>query len=760
MAFPTQFALSYELSKLVPVVPVLNLASRGLLSLVREFQRSGSDPVTENELARVIGRSNIDKQFASTFRNAVRASKIVKLAGIAELVLEVGAGPTVAHAIKEAPFFSMIVQLSVLLWAHHLPSLAKGLHIALLDRSGVYDQQKDDGIEGTLRCIRQQTSGFLWELYFSAVDEILKTSLRLPMADMSRAIPLAILRTLLETLPAVQFAPDKHFLAIVTTDGVSAIIIWAHHLLGLTVEVQSKHGVYVFGKDSANLTLNCSLPDSVPEIILFNATSDLKFRAAVDPSDVSILQPVCRHTLEGYGLRYLEPYTNDLSLAQNLVLHFMKGCLSVKELYAPTRTRSGGKIEADAVRLAQVPSDNSVLTACRILFPLYDISLAGIESIQDNDVDTKLSDQICTELRHLVFTLSMVNNLDECRRVPLNVHGIQRFRITPTEILTPREAFETLAILLLDEAPEQHHLDRAVVISAWGWSLCISSILYQTTGDLRADLAIKEGVPAHYGKRKEWVMDHESGTNWFNLLDEVDLRDEIVATPGDDMTIRSFMSHSVVEYLVGSTEVEFRVYVVFDCFNKPGVTARIRVGLRYMQDLFWDTVSIPQCSHPVQPIEELVVPGDSCVFRGFLYSGFDRSLRLDVLHMDNTKDARRVPKTLKEIFKHNPTRTNSQTITVANQTRRTSAEPHVYISMTAKNTAAQWMLLANLYLKTDHPRMFDACYTRSTNCCLNCALEYINAFNSKTQCSSTTRDVMGPVTVSTAKTDWRSILVT
>lgn len=90
MAFTNQFSLSVELSKLVPVAPIVSIASRNLLELVRGLDRSGSNLITEHDLAQIFGRTYISPQFANTFKNAVRTSAVHKLSSIAELVLEIG----------------------------------------------------------------------------------------------------------------------------------------------------------------------------------------------------------------------------------------------------------------------------------------------------------------------------------------------------------------------------------------------------------------------------------------------------------------------------------------------------------------------------------------------------------------------------------------------------------------------------------------------------------------------------------------------
>ena len=111
MPLGIQFSLSVELTKLVPFGSPVNTAGHGLVRLLREIQASGSDFVTEEDLAQILGRNRVDPLFASTFKTAVRHSVIHEISSVAELVFEGGAGPTVRRIPNEPAYFSMVLQL-------------------------------------------------------------------------------------------------------------------------------------------------------------------------------------------------------------------------------------------------------------------------------------------------------------------------------------------------------------------------------------------------------------------------------------------------------------------------------------------------------------------------------------------------------------------------------------------------------------------------------------------------------------------------
>ena len=75
----SQFSLSLELGSLVPLVRIVNVASKSLLGLVRSFKKSGSDIVTEHDLAAVFGRVRVEEAFARTFEILLELQQLTSL---------------------------------------------------------------------------------------------------------------------------------------------------------------------------------------------------------------------------------------------------------------------------------------------------------------------------------------------------------------------------------------------------------------------------------------------------------------------------------------------------------------------------------------------------------------------------------------------------------------------------------------------------------------------------------------------------------
>ncbi|MCJ1479395.1 hypothetical protein MMC13_008080 [Lambiella insularis] len=695
----------------------------------------------------------------------VNKSAIQSLAGIAEIILEVGAGPTVQHAVKHASFFSMLVQLSLLLWAHNVTSLADSLSKALELRAAGTEKTLPsyNHLTGTLRCIQQQTSGFLWELQFAAVDAMLTSKLRMNITNRGRIIPHVILRTLVDALPAVQRFPGSHLLAIQTGEGITTLVVWIHHVLGLSVEVQSDHDVFRFGQDSHCVSIDsrCQGEGGLPNVTLFNEVKDIFFRATVDPLDDPILSPESRHTLEGYGLTYLTYFRGDAKRSQAFVQRFIHSCLQIAE-----KERARQKLGPSSTSNERVPSDERILDVGRIIFPLYTISpndieptshtqpnqnapdgsvasLAASDGLQPDSRFSYMPPKFEQELIHIVFALAMVNNLWECKHVLLKIHDKPISKYYPFGVNTARDAFETLAMLLLDPPPKKQDLDRASVVSCWGWSLCISSILCQDPGELHAELSIKKGVPARSKERKEWIMDHASGREWLHSLEhEDDLDYKAVARPGDHIVgLESFIEHSNAKYLVGTTDVAFQVYTVRTCSHSPDLTdyAYIRFGFRFMQELYWKVSGVPNCDHSVQKSEVFTLPDYCYVFKGLL-DGLSlekldqqKAMKPDTLQVQPSlgeQSSNTDPQSLSRNALSYPTIWRakipaSRTLPISSNS--SNKEYRVHISQSTNNISLRWILLARVqkYLRDDEQRLFETCYLRGRNCCIDCALEYI-----------------------------------
>ena len=167
MAFTSQFALSLELTRLLPPLKwAADKTADAIMAKARELRNSGSDIVVEEDLANVFGRCRISRTLASSFKTIItRSTSNVPL--VESIMLQGGPGPTVVRAFQESHYFSMVVQLSLLVWTLGTNDLATVIADVLRKRSegapstpGLQSSPSREGILGVLRACEVQTSAF------------------------------------------------------------------------------------------------------------------------------------------------------------------------------------------------------------------------------------------------------------------------------------------------------------------------------------------------------------------------------------------------------------------------------------------------------------------------------------------------------------------------------------------------------------------------------------------------------------------------
>ena len=734
----SQFSVSVELSRIVPLLPLVNAASKGLLGLIRSFKNSGSDLTTEYGLAAVLGRTLIDPQFGSTFRNAVRVSSIHKLAGIAELVLEAGAGPTVKHAIDKAPFFAMIVQLSLLLWAHEITSLSSSLAQTLASRS-TGDQEivlRMEDILGTLRCVREQTCGFLWELEFAAVAGILYSyAQRFDVNLDNRSIPHAILSTLIDALPAVQRFPEDHMLVIQSQQGVATIVLWAHHVLGLTVRVEFGAEHKDFGSGAANILISCSY--SIGKITLLNKTDDIEFQALEDVGWDQRLWANLRHPLKGYGQRFFLTIRTKFGQLNGTVEHFAFTVIISCLQFAEDRRR---KTSTAAPPGCFIPSADRIFVVAKVLFPEQFPEQASLETIKAWLRETRENQpQMQTDELHskfwvmerIIYSLSLIANLDECLEVPLSLdeayNGIKT-QYGPKDFdCKPNQIFGILSHLLLGYF--DRNIESAAVLSSWGWSLCTSSVTARGFGPLRTEVAFVRGVPSRQGERRYGIIDTPILKNTVMNNSEY----AIVGRPGEHAPIQAFSNAIEIKHMIGTFDNAFTVSTSIMIIDRKTdrLFYRANFGFRMMQDLYWNTWQLPSCD-----CGTLFHPGDKILIpsRAWVFQGFPESLSYPEVGAEDPWELIESPPAVshriyERVMRAGQTPEEVQAAREARNQRLQERDPEcrVHIGLTAGNDHLRWLLLASSSAYRPKAKMpyFNQWFLRKDDCCVDCAVKYI-----------------------------------
>lgn len=254
MVLPAQFQLGLELTNIVNPISQA-VSALGSLALIDAIKKSGSNFITETKLASLIGRHRIDPVIKFHFREMVAKSDQSVISRYLDIILESGSGPTVQEALKNPALFSMVIQLSGLAFAHEDESLANAIVEAI--ENIVQESGGDLGIVpdyvsllGTIRACQQQTAAFRWALLYEAAEEKIHKALAgldnssdgISGSIKFRSLPRPVLQGLLMWLQSLQNFPEHRLLHLRCNTGISTVIVWCHHMLGLSLTVQW-HGI-------------------------------------------------------------------------------------------------------------------------------------------------------------------------------------------------------------------------------------------------------------------------------------------------------------------------------------------------------------------------------------------------------------------------------------------------------------------------------------------------------------------------------------
>lgn len=334
MPVSTQFNLSVELSKVLPLRAAITYTADSLVKLVRELRRSGSDFLVEEDLAAIFGRVRIEPSMENDFRRVVGNPSFTVYHVEGPIILDPGPGPTLARALKDRYYMASVIQLSFLLWMHEETTLATALTESMHSRyeSGVKDATPDpdyDGILRTLQACSSQTSQFGWDALVNTVVSKFPISrhwFRLDLSPLKSLTPNLLLGAM-DYFHLVQSLPEDRFIMVENQLGLVPLIVWGHCILGLSVLVKnSPDGDVIFGRTGGPQIIIRWMPLSIqtnpqfksrvptPKIYLLDASQEVVLKTERVDSESSRIEGQECHRLKGYGTTFLKRLFNKTEL--------------------------------------------------------------------------------------------------------------------------------------------------------------------------------------------------------------------------------------------------------------------------------------------------------------------------------------------------------------------------------------------------------------------------------------------------------------
>ena len=564
--------MNYQIQLNVQLLDLSRLIQTGtnkLLQFARSVRKTGSDIIVEEDLADIFGRGRIVPAARNAFKDEVlRNTNILPLFKDSQLELSSGAGVTLNRALvdKNPKYLSAIIQLSFLAYTHDRISLASTISQCMFQRSG--EGLSFESIESALQALSTQASVTLWTAYIDLVKTKLLYDGQLEMGLLDFESPQiglnsTVMLAAMDFFYLVQMLPENRKAMIKTSTGIMSLVVWTHHILGLTVQVQGAAGkLSTFGDDDSPGVIISFSGDSLhtDEALLLDADMEIVLRCVPDQEfPLTSPRPEERHTLQDYGTQRLRRLVcgfllipDDDSLYHDIVVMILAMALN-----ASSRLCSENAEEDHVLAFQSLAIEPwRVYNAAKVVFHSVDVKKTGFRSIMESlkgcsiqevalhpsvsrfqkevepessrkSFEKLLRDEMC-DLTLCLLAFAHGHNIEKCGAMPLALRlesamdqpGELWHSITHKDlgdgratIRVVQNIFRTLAIVLLlghYGLEEINIQQRAFIHGDFGWSIVHSSVGAVDPGDVKPSMFhIRQGIPtnAKTGEQRRFVCD-------------------------------------------------------------------------------------------------------------------------------------------------------------------------------------------------------------------------------------------------------------
>lgn len=544
-----QFQLGFELTNILnPASQVISTIST--VAIAEAMRKAGSDAITEVKLASLLGKNRIDAILETHFRQAVAKSERTIISRYLQIFLESGAGPTVQNALKDTALFSMIVQMSLLCWVHEHQPLANAM-VDAAERIARNFKGKPDNIPHfpslleTMKVIQRETAAFRWSVIFDSVTRTIQDRLsaaepqtRRPAKRRKRSkilpldverdslkkhqISFPVLQGFLLALESLQHFFEERQMHIECATGISTLVVWCYHVLGLSVKVSIEDREVKFGNGPFTVLIKevPTVQASISLIIPY-AQGEPLFTLSSSEHDPK-LGPELRAELQGFGQVVLrEAGTSSHEMMHECYSQIAYAIRSGSDAHlcespavcweiSPLKTH-GDSCYVDS---KDFPGKTRILAAACMLFGLDEIDESIYGELQ-RTLPRAPTGATNYDLQRLLLSLSRIpaTELRRCAYVPLCVRPRQkRSRIKRANDEVSRKCFDVvgsfdiLASYLLGSRYSDTYVEEAVLVSECGWSLFFDVLDSIDPSDVSiCNLRLVAGVPSIEDASKDRV---------------------------------------------------------------------------------------------------------------------------------------------------------------------------------------------------------------------------------------------------------------
>jgi len=335
-----QLTVGLELTNIIPLQTIATRLLNAILDIreVKQFRDQGTDIIVEEDLATVFGRGNISDGLLQDWRKQLfpdqnTSPTIVELFRLSQAKsrIELHENPSVvavrAAKDKSEKYLATLITLSMLSYFHNRADLvtliSSSLQTIHANGGGEPTDPGVGGITNSLRNCTVDTGTFNWASYSESVKACLSSNIPGYKHNESYiTFPPSVFLGALDFLYIVQRFPADKKITVSHPTGCIPLIIWAHYILGLTVEVKgpcdTKATFPLDLTESPHVLINWpepEVPESNPgdlfryesisgrmaEICLLERDRSVLLRVFPDDHERQEIAAEERHPLRGYG---------------------------------------------------------------------------------------------------------------------------------------------------------------------------------------------------------------------------------------------------------------------------------------------------------------------------------------------------------------------------------------------------------------------------------------------------------------------------
>jgi hypothetical protein len=665
MSIQSQFSLSMELTRAIPQAGLL--AQKGIAAVLQTAKLltlSGSDIVIEEDLAAIFSKVWLDPNFESRFKQSMVAVTALKqISKVLQIYLQSGAGITVQRALQDPYYMPLVVQLSMLCHVHDIDSLAEGLSEALRlratepDSTSIPPPTSAAALRGVLQACADQTSGFDWSIVFSDVANKLEIPRYQPgppnfagapsnAARQYESLPVHVLQAALDMMAAVQRLYKDRIMVIEGWRGAITMVVWAHHVLGLTVRVNGvsiPNGGRTFkGSGDVSVIINFApggdntMPlEASHSTYLMNASDGFKV-CLVSPADDSMvdISPERKVPIEGFIPNAFRDDPGLLSVTSIAEMSNYSAALAhifamnLHDEFASDRSRSQAlPREAQFGRRPIVCHMGRMRDSCLLLLgDIYDRQRAeGFakelqgkatkemspppslpESFQLRSTEWNRVLRTALLSAYIILSFAAVGDLSTCRGMLLRELGDVRYTLIGGTTTKHVERWDGHSRLLVDVSTwfglitellcgrRQGTLmpsRQSVLWCRWGWSVYLDCLAGADPYDVcPGKVWIQRGVPYHNKQAAHSIV--EGNSNLLSFAPWIKKKEE----SGVSLNLRCAPKVNPPRYMVAFLNDAFIVTLQY---NVDGASHKLTVGHKIMDLARWEarTLENATCEH-------------------------------------------------------------------------------------------------------------------------------------------------------------------